>query len=91
MAIISATNKAIWVIVLAFSLSCQKDDHNPKLVDYLKAERILKKTIAQNQGLNDSLTVLEKRLGIDAKKELKKLEHKPETWVNLLKALDDEK
>ncbi|MGB9720931.1 MAG: hypothetical protein ACPL28_05565 [bacterium] len=91
MAINIKSKKFICAVFFGFLICCQKNDFNPKLVDYLKAERALRKTITQHQGLNDSLNVLEKRLGINAKKELKKLENKPEAWVNLLKALDNEK
>ncbi|MEO0094570.1 MAG: hypothetical protein ABIL46_04895 [candidate division WOR-3 bacterium] len=81
----------IFTIPFIFFLICSKNDFNPKLVDYLKGERELRKNVSQNQGLDDSLIVLQKRLGIDIKKELKKLEEKPELWIKVLKAIDGEK
>lgn len=85
-------NKKIFLpIFFFFLLFCKKADYNPKLVDYLKAERNLRINIIQEQELNDSLITLQKRFRIDVKEELKKLEKKPEAWVKLLKALDNEK
>jgi len=79
------------VIALALFLCCGRVDYNPKLVDYLKAERELRKRINQNQGLEDSLSILQKNLKIDVKKELKKIEKNPEAWIKLFKEIDGEK
>ncbi len=65
-------------------------EYNPKLVEYLKAERALKKRVGPHQGLNDSLKSLQTTLKIDVKKELKKIEKNPELWIKLLKAIDGE-
>jgi hypothetical protein len=80
-----------WAIALLLFLVCKKPQYNPKLVDYFKAERALKKQGIQTQALKDSLNILQKRLNIDLDKELKKLEGNPESWISLLKALDNEK
>ncbi len=81
----------VWAIVLLLFLICKKAEYDPKLVDYFKAERELKKHGIQNQALKDSLISLQKRLKIDLDKELKKLEGNPELWIKLLKAIDNEK
>lgn len=70
---------------------CSTNDFNPVLVDYIRAEREMKKKIPQNQGLDDSLIALQKRLKIDVDKELKKVKNRPELWIKLLKAIDGEK
>ncbi|MGQ9465068.1 MAG: hypothetical protein ACUVQ3_01410 [bacterium] len=85
------TKRTIFILVLQFLLCCVSNDFNPKLVDYLKAERELRKKIEQNQGLEDSLAVLQKRFQIDANKEIAKIKNKPELWVKLLKAIDSVK
>ncbi|MEO0122746.1 MAG: hypothetical protein ABIL69_01915 [candidate division WOR-3 bacterium] len=79
----------ILIIVLAFFFSCKSSEYNPKLVDYLNAEREMRKRVSQ--GLEDSLYVLQKNFKIDLKKELKKIEKNPEAWTKLLKAIDGEK
>ncbi len=81
----------IALITLLLSLSCRKSDYNPKLVDYLKAERELRKRIPANQGLADSLVALQKNYRMDVEKELRKLHDKPESWIKLLRAIDGEK
>lgn len=85
------TKSTIFIIVLLFFVCCSRNSYNPKLVDYLKAERELRKNIPQNQGLEDSLVVLKQRFKIDINKEIEKLNGKPELWVKLLKAIDGEK
>lgn len=85
------TNKIIFISILLFLVHCSKADFNPKLVEYLKAERELKKNILPQQGLDDSLICLQKRFKIDVNKELKKIQNNPESWIKLLKAIDGEK
>ncbi len=79
------------IIIPALFFYCKKVEYHPKLVDYLKAEREMRKHITQSQGLEDSLYVLQKNFKIDVKKELKKIEKNPEAWIKLLKAIDGEK
>uniref|UniRef100_A0A7C4XMZ1 Lipoprotein n=1 Tax=candidate division WOR-3 bacterium TaxID=2052148 RepID=A0A7C4XMZ1_UNCW3 len=80
--------KRIFIIIPLIFLSCSDSDYNSKLAEYIKRERELRKSITNNQELEDSLKALRKRFGIDLKKELKKLDRKPEIWVRLLNDID---
>jgi hypothetical protein len=77
--------------VLFTSLSCPKQDYNPELVKYLRAEKELRNRITEEQGLSDSLKRLQKKYNIDLDKELKTLSKNPEAWVKILKELKIEK
>ena len=79
--------------IIFFTVFCcgHKSEYNPKLVDYLKAERELRKHINQSDILQDSLQILQKSFKINPEKELKKLENNPDIWVKLLKEIDGEK
>ncbi|MCX7995485.1 MAG: hypothetical protein N3A65_06930 [candidate division WOR-3 bacterium] len=83
--------KILFIFLAIFLLSCSKGDINPRLVDYIKAERELRKKISQDKGLEDSLTAMKKRLKLNKDKELKQLEDRPDLWVKFLNMIDGEK
>jgi len=85
------SNFKLAIIFIFFSLFCTKHDYNPQLVDYLKAEKDLKKRVSKEQGLSDSIKVLQKKYRIDLEKELSKLKDNPKAWLKLLKELKGEK
>ncbi len=76
--------------ILLLSLFCaKKSPYNPKLIEYLKAERELRSKIAPEEGLSDSIVNLQKRYRINPDKELKKLKENPDAWLKLCKELTD--
>ncbi len=79
------------IVIFAVLISCTKQDYKPKLVEYLKAEKELRKRVSEEQGLNDSLTILQQKYDINLEKEISKFTDNPETWLKLLKELKIEK
>lgn len=80
-----------FLLIFTVIITCAKHDYNPKLVEYLKAEKDLRSRVNQEQGLSDSIKILQKEYNIDLEKELSKFKDNPEAWVKLLKELRIEK
>ncbi len=78
-------------LIIFMILSCTKDGYNPKLSEYLKTERELRSRIGEQQGVRDSIRLLQKKHGIDADKELSKLKDNPEDWIKLFEEINIEK
>jgi len=77
----------IILFVLTILIDCGQQDYNPKLVDYIKAEKELRSRITEEKGLSDSIKILQQKHNIDLEKELSKLADNPENWIKLLKDL----
>lgn len=84
-------NLKVLVFVIAITISCGKKSYNPHLVEYLKAERNLRKNVSEQEGLSDSIAALQKRYKINLEKEFSKLRDEPDGWLKLLKELGIEK
>ncbi len=69
------------------TIACAQKEYNPKLLLYLKAEKVLRQKLSEDQGLGDSLKVLQHKYHINLEKELAKLRHNPEAWFKLIKDL----
>ncbi|MEO0162377.1 MAG: hypothetical protein ABIL39_09370 [candidate division WOR-3 bacterium] len=85
------SKRFLFILPLLFFFSCSGEDINPKLLEYFKTEKELRKNINSEKELNDSLSALKTRLKIDPDKELKRFASKPELWLKFLKAIDGEK
>jgi hypothetical protein len=82
----------ILIAVLIFLLlCCTKHDYNPRLVDYLKAAKDLSARVTQENGLDDSTRVLQKKYKIDLEKELTRLHDNPQAWLTLFEEMHGEK
>ena len=79
------------IFIFALFFSCVKNEYNPRLVEYLKAEQDLRKRVSEEQGLEDSIKVLQKKYNINLERELSKLNDDPEAWLELIKELKSEK
>jgi len=77
----------IILFVLAILIACGQRDYNPNLVEYIKAEKELRSRITAEQGLSDSIKILQQKHNIDLEEELSKLSDNPEDWIKLLKDL----
>jgi signal recognition particle receptor subunit beta len=77
----------IILFVLVVVIACTKSDYNPNLVEYIKAEKELRSRITEEQGLSDSIKILQQKYNIDLEEELSKLSDNPEDWIKLLKDL----
>ena len=77
----------IILFVLVVVITCTKSDYNPNLVEYIKAEKELRSRITEEQGLSDSIKILQQKHNIDLEEELSKLSDNPEDWIKLLKDL----
>ena len=73
------------LISILFFAVCARD-YNPKLVEYLKAEKDTRRRIAPAY-LEDSIKVLQKKYHFDPEKELAILQRNPELWIKLIKEL----
>lgn len=82
-------NTLLIAIILLFSSYCEKKIYNPKLPEYLRAEKKLRNRIAPEQGLEDSILMLKKNYRIDLEQEFKKFKDNPELWQKLLKELSN--
>lgn len=85
------TKVRIILLLTTLMFTCSKQYYNPRLVEYLKAERDLRKRVSEEQGLEDSLRVLQKKYRINVDKELTKLKSNPDAWQHLIKELRNEK
>ena len=83
--------KIALILISMFILSCTKQDYNPKLIEYLRAEKDLRNRISDKQILSDSINVLQKRYHIDPELELSKLKDNPDAWLKLVRELKIEK
>ena len=77
----------IILFVLVVVITCTKSDYNPNLVEYIKDEKELRSRITEEQGLSDSIKILQQKHNIDLEEELSKLSDNPEDWIKLLKDL----
>lgn len=77
--------------IVSVMLVCTKQDYNPKLVEYLRKTRELHERLTEQEGLDDSIKVLQRKYKIDLDKELSKLRDDPEGWIKLLKELKVER
>jgi hypothetical protein len=85
-------NRLKLTIVISFVLLfCTKHNYHPRLIEYLKAEKDLRTRIAEEQGLEDSIKVLQQKYNIDLDEELAKLRENPEDWIEVLKELRESK
>lgn len=84
-------SKITLVFLLMLILACLKNDYNPGLIEYLRAEKDLRLRVNEPQGLNDSIKVLQQKYHIDSGKELARLKDNPDRWLKLIKALSIEK
>jgi hypothetical protein len=83
--------KYLSIIVAVIFLNCGKETHNPHLVEYLREERKLRRRINENEGLSDSISLLQQKYNIDIEKEISKLNNSPDRWLELLEELKIEK
>lgn len=83
--------KKIFIFIPFLFVVCANKDINPKFVEYLKAEKNLRKRVSEEQGLEDSIKVLQQKYNIDSEKELSKLKNNPKNWIELIKKLKIEK
>lgn len=83
--------KIALILISIFILSCTKQDYNPKLIEYLRAEKDLRNKISDKQILSDSINVLQKRYHLDPELELSKLKDNPDAWLKLVRELKIEK
>ncbi len=79
----------ISLIMILFYAACAKN-YNPKLVEYLKAEKELRQRVAPANGLDDSIKVLQKKYPFNLQKEIAMLQQNPELWIKLIKELKSE-
>jgi hypothetical protein len=80
-----------FIVVFIFLLfSCTQQKYNPRLLEYLQAEKDLRTRITEDQGLNDSLHVLQQHYKINKEEELSKLKKNPEAWLQLIKDINSE-
>jgi hypothetical protein len=79
------------IFILASFFSCVKNEYNPRLVEYLRAEQDLRKRVSEEQGLEDSIKVLQRKYNVNLERELSKLNDNPEAWLELIKELKGEK
>lgn len=79
------------IFLLIASIFCSNQNYNPHLVEYLRAEMELRKRVSIEQGLEDSINVLQKKYRIDLKKEFARLSDQPQAWYRLIKELRSEK
>uniref|UniRef100_A0A7C4XEL0 Uncharacterized protein n=1 Tax=candidate division WOR-3 bacterium TaxID=2052148 RepID=A0A7C4XEL0_UNCW3 len=79
------------LLIFAFFTFCKKAPYSPRLPEYIKAEKELRKDITPEQGLDDSIANLQKKYRIELKRELEKLKNNPESWLRLIKELTDGK
>ncbi len=84
-------NWKLVIIASAAMLFCTQHNYHPKLVEYLRAEKELRKRVTEEQGLNDSINVLRQKYDIDLEKEFSRIKDNPEAWIELFKELKDEK
>jgi hypothetical protein len=77
----------IILFVLAILIDCGQRDYNPKLIEYIEAEKELRSRITEEQGLSDSIKILQQKHNIDLEEELSKLSDNPEEWIKLFKDL----
>ena len=81
----------ITLFVLTILIDCGQQDYNPKLIEYIEAEKELRSKISEEQGLSDSIKILQQKHNIDLEEELSKLSDNPENWIKLIKDLKIEK
>lgn len=84
-------NWKLIVIIFATIFFCAQHKYSQKLVEYLKAEKELRKRVTEEQGLSDSIKVLQQKYDIDLDKELSRLRDNPEAWIELFEELKGEK
>jgi len=84
-------SKTTIVFLLMLILACLKNDYNPRLIEYLRAEKDLRQRMNETQGLSDSIKILQQRYHIDCEKELDRLKDNPDSWLKLIEALRIEK
>lgn len=90
MEIIEYNTRNLILAVAVLFLSCTQQTYDPHLLEYLKAEKDLRTRITEEQGLNDSLRVLQQHYKINKEKELSKLKKNPEAWLQLIKDINIE-
>lgn len=83
--------KYLGIIIVVIFLNCGKETLNPHLVEYLREERKLRRRINENEGLSDSISLLQQRYNIDIEKEISKLNDNPDRWLELLEELKIER
>ncbi|KPJ74184.1 hypothetical protein AMJ52_01620 [candidate division TA06 bacterium DG_78] len=90
MEIIEYKTRSLILAVAILFLSCTQQTYDPHLLEYLKAEKDLRTRITEEQGLNDSLRVLQQHYKINKERELSKLKKNPEAWLQLIKDINIE-
>jgi hypothetical protein len=88
--IIEYRTRSLILAVAILFLSCTQRTYDPHLLEYLKAEKDLRTRISEEQGLNDSIRVLQQRYKIHREKALSKLKKNPEEWLRLIKDINIE-
>lgn len=83
--------KILIISIFISAAGCSRDNYHLKIVEYLKAERDLRKRVSEEYGLADSIKILQKKYHLNLDKELAKIKDNPEAWIRLLKELEIDK
>ena len=83
----------IFILSLLFiaCFGCSRKISHDKLIEYIQAEKALRSRIGEVRGIEDSVQVLSKEYGINLTESFIDLVDHPEAWVEIIKALKDEK
>jgi len=81
----------ITVITIIIIIGCARENYNPRLPEYLRAERDLRQRVNEEDGLTDSIKVLQQRYKINLEKEFSRMQSHPKAWLKLLEELKIEK
>ena len=68
-----------------------RQNYNPRLPAYLKAEKELRSRVTPEQGLKDSINLLAAKFNIDPEREVARLKYDPQSWVRLINEIQGRK